>query len=186
MRQFFDTAWFRHHARSLVLSGMTATTLAGFFLILSGLTVPPAAMVPINEDGEHTCLAQAIYFEARGEPFEGQLAVAQVVMNRVDDSRYPDTVCGVVFQNEHRRHRCQFSFACDGKSDKARNRAAWRQAQKVAAMVISLDLRDVTDNATHYHADYVKPKWSRILPQTKAIGRHLFYFSDPRARERRS
>lgn len=179
MRQFFDSVWFRRHARSLVLSGMTATTLAGFFLILGGLTVPPASLVPINEDAEHTCLAQAIYFEARGEPFEGQLAVAQVVMNRVNDRRYPDTICGVVFQGEHRRHRCQFSFACDGKSDRARNRAVWHQAQKLAAMVISLDLNDVTGNATHYHADYVTPKWSRRLPLTKTIGRHRFYLSAP-------
>ena len=187
MLQIFETAWFRRHARSLILGALTATTLAVFFLILGGQKVPPASMVAINQDAEHTCLAQAIYFEARGEPFEGQLAVAQVVMNRVSDGRYPDTICGVVFQNENHRHRCQFSFACDGKSDRARNHVAWLQAQKVAAMVLTLDLRDVTGHATHYHAVYVTPKWSRELPRTKTIGHHLFYMSRPApVQERRS
>ncbi len=187
MRRIFGHDWMNRHLRSLVLSGLTAATLGSFFAVFSSMTVPPQAVVPVAANAEVTCLAQAVYFEARGEPFEGQLAVAQVVMNRVADRRYPDTVCGVVFQNEHRRHRCQFSFACDGKSDRARDARAWRDARKLAAMVFAFDLKDVTGNATHYHADYVDPKWSRVLPLTTVIGRHLFYYSAPGAvKERRS
>lgn len=76
---------------------------------------------PANLEPQTQCLAQAIYFEARSEPLEGQLAVGQVVMNRVESNAYPDTTCEVVFQNERMRHRCQFSFACDGKSDRPRD-----------------------------------------------------------------
>lgn len=121
------------------------------------------------------CLAQAIYFEARGEPFEGQMAVAQVVLNRVRDIRYPSDVCAVVFQNAERRHRCQFSFACDGKSDRPRDRRAWASAAKLAVLATGGGLRDVTGAATHYHANYVSPDWAKLLRPTRRIGRHLFY-----------
>lgn len=136
-------------------------------------TVPSAALDPPIR-----CLAQAIYFEARGETFEGQMAVAQVVMNRVADPRYPAKICAVVFQNADRRHRCQFSFACDGKSDRARNRRAWHRALGLARLVATGPLRDLTAAATHYHADYVAPYWAGRLDQTVKIGRHQFYRED--------
>ncbi len=121
------------------------------------------------------CMAQAIYFEARGEPFEGQLAVAQVVLNRVRDRRYPNEICAVVFENETWRHRCQFSFACDGRSDRPRDFSAWVSAIKTARMVGTGHLRDVTYASTHYHAEYVEPKWAARFHQTVKIGRHYFY-----------
>ncbi len=130
----------------------------------------PAALAP-----ETRCLAQAVYFEARGEPFEGQLAVAEVVLNRVGDARYPDTVCGVVFENELRRDACQFSFACDGRSDRPREARPWARAVLTASLVREGGLRSLTGAATHYHADWVRPGWSRVLDPTVRIGAHRFY-----------
>ena len=128
-----------------------------------------------SEDQEAHCLAQAIYFEARGEPVEGQLAVAQVVMNRVDDRRYPNSVCGVVFQNERMKHRCQFSFACDGKSDNPRDQRAWDLASRISYIAMADNWHDITNSATHYHADYVQPYWSKSMEKTVVYGQHLFY-----------
>lgn len=122
------------------------------------------------------CLAEAIYFEARGEPKEGQYAVAQVVMNRVRSGYYPADVCGVVYQNAHRRNACQFSFACDRIPDRVTNKYAWNVATAIA--------RDVTRNgawlpevgdSTHYHATYVRPNWIRDMVKEDKIGRHIFY-----------
>lgn len=125
---------------------------------------------------ELDCLATAIYFEARGEPVAGQFAVAQVVLNRVKSGRYPHTVCGVVYQNSKRRNHCQFSFACDGKSDVPREAAAWDRARNIAAD----SLRDpphswVLGEATLYHARYVTPAWAPKATLVSSIGQHLFY-----------
>ncbi len=122
------------------------------------------------------CLAEAIYFEARGEPEEGQVAVAQVILNRVKSGLYPSSVCGVVYQNRHRHLACQFTFACEGKSLRITDSESWASAKRVA--------REVTEGktylaevggATHYHADYVRPGWSRRLKKMDVIGRHIFY-----------
>lgn len=124
---------------------------------------------------QNRCLAQAVYFEARGEPLEGQVAVAQVVLNRVADPRYPKNVCGVVFQNEWRRNRCQFSFACDGRSDRPKNRRAWQRARKVATLVLHYRVADYSDRATLYHATYVQPYWAKALKPIRRLGHHVFY-----------
>jgi len=121
------------------------------------------------------CLAQAVYFEARSESPEGQLAVAQVVLNRVSSPFWPDSICGVVFENDHRRHACQFSFACDGVSDQPQNPQAWKRAKRLAAVALSGLWKDVTDRATHYHADYVAPAWRNRFDMTVTFGRHIFY-----------
>lgn len=139
----------------------------------------PASLASWNDPkllstGER-CMAQAIYFEARGEPFEGQLAVAQVILNRVRDERYPNEICAVVFENETWRHRCQFSFACDGRSDRPKDFSAWVSAIKTARMVGTGHLRDVTYASTHYHAEYVEPEWAARFLRTVKIGRHYFY-----------
>jgi spore germination cell wall hydrolase CwlJ-like protein len=122
-----------------------------------------------------TCLAQAVYFEARGEPLNGQFAVAEVVLNRVDDPRYPDSVCDVVFQNETWKHRCQFSFACDGRTDTPRHTSAWFTAQMVAALAAEDRERAAVGSATHYHAVYVQPTWAASLQKTTQLGRHFLY-----------
>ena len=124
---------------------------------------------------EGHCLAQAVYFEARSEPIDGQLAVAQVVLNRVKSPYYPDTICGVVFQNENMRHRCQFSFACDGLSDNPYEADAWNLAERIAYIALSGRWKDITKDATHYHAVYVNPSWANNLVETGQHGSHIFY-----------
>ena len=122
------------------------------------------------------CLATAIYFEARGESYRGQVAVAQVVMNRVKHRLYPNTVCGVVFQNQSKRNACQFSFACDGIPERVNEKKSWAQAEEIAQKVTngSVYLTEVA-NATHYHASYVYPHWAKRMNRVAKIGLHRFY-----------
>ncbi|GJE43956.1 cell wall hydrolase [Methylobacterium soli] len=131
---------------------------------------------PDAMDREQRCLAEAVYFEARSEPEDGQAAVAQVVLNRVKSGLYPANVCGVVYQNRHRYMGCQFSFACEGKSLRITDASSWQSATRIARSVIEgrTYLSEV-GNATHYHADYVRPTWSRRLKKMDVIGRHIFY-----------
>jgi len=125
---------------------------------------------------QRRCLATAIYFEARGEPVKGQLAVAQVVMNRVRSSIYPDTICGVVFQGQLRRKGCQFSFTCDGHTDVPKDKERWLLANKLAAQVTRGEVwLPEIGRASHYHATYVKPRWRRDMNKVKKVGRHIFY-----------
>lgn len=124
---------------------------------------------------QYRCLAQAVYFEARSEPEVGMRAVAHVVLNRLRDDRYPNSVCGVVFQNQHLRHRCQFSFACDGLSDTPRESLSWHRSLQVALEVLAGASEDVTGASTHYHASYVEPFWAAQLKPTVRLGAHLFY-----------
>lgn len=125
---------------------------------------------------ERQCLARGIYFEARGEPVKGQKAVAQVILNRVRNPAYPNTVCGVVYQNKRKRNACQFSFACDGIRDNVKSKKQWKNAQNVADAAIEgrFWLKSV-GSASHYHADYVWPKWRRKMRKMTKIGRHIFY-----------
>ena len=129
------------------------------------------------------CLALNIYHEARDQPFIGQVAVAQVVMNRVQDRRYPDNVCDVVKQGptyrwaKHYpvRHRCQFSWYCDGKSDNPQDQSAWSKAQLIAHGVYHGNLDDFVEGATHYHANYVLPAWASSKTPIVQISDHKFY-----------
>jgi spore germination cell wall hydrolase CwlJ-like protein len=125
---------------------------------------------------EQKCLATAIYFEARGESLRGQAAVAQVVLNRVRNPTYPSTVCGVVYQNQHLRNRCQFSFTCDGKKDVILNRKSYETAEDIAMAVTAgkIFLPEVA-SSTHYYAQYVSPGWARSMEKMKKIGLHIFY-----------
>lgn len=125
---------------------------------------------------ENRCLAEAIYFEARGESDEGQAAVAQVVLNRVASGLYPSTICGAVYQNRNRWHGCQFSFACDGKSLRISEPEAFAKAERIAAEVTAgkTFVADVADS-THYHANYARPRWARRLEKMDMIGHHVFY-----------
>jgi hypothetical protein len=130
----------------------------------------------VFEEKEQECLAEAIYFEARGEPEAGQAAVAQVVLNRVRNPAYPDTICGVVYQNEKWRNRCQFSFACDGRPERIRSQAEYQTAERIALEVTEgkLWLFEVGDS-THYHANYVNPHWGKRMNKVDRIGAHIFY-----------
>lgn len=130
------------------------------------------------------CLAQAMYFEARNEPIEGWQAVGDVVINRVRDKRYPAQICDVVFQGEWRRHRCQFSFACDGRSDRAYNKVFWERAHDMAGKLLTEGSNSVIAGiATHYHADYVAPRWSNHMRPITKIGRHIFYAEEVNRRK---
>lgn len=124
---------------------------------------------------EKKCLAQAIYYEARSESFLGQLAVAEVVANRVIDKRYPNSFCGVVFQGASRRTGCQFSFTCDGSLRKSVGGKAWDRAKELAAHVLIGFHEPVTRGATHYHTRQVNPYWALGLIKTRSIGSHIFY-----------
>jgi N-acetylmuramoyl-L-alanine amidase len=122
------------------------------------------------------CLALNVYHEARSEPVVGQYAVAHVTINRVQSNRWPNDVCKVVKQGYHKgRHRCQFSWYCDGKSDKPYEELAWAKSLIVADNVLSGRILDITHGATHYHARYVRPYWSKKLLKTVAYGSHKFY-----------
>lgn len=122
------------------------------------------------------CLANAVYFEARGEPVRGQIAVAQVVINRAFSGYYPETVCGVVYQNAHRRLACQFTFACDGIRDVVTEPEQWERAKRIAKETLDgrIWLPEV-GKSTHYHAYYVRPYWARTMKKLNRTGAHLFY-----------
>ena len=126
------------------------------------------------------CLAMAVYHEARGEPLAGQLAVAAVVLNRVDDDRHPNTICDVVKEgpthaNGHpRRHLCQFSFWCDGRPERTDDAEAWETAKIIATFAIDQPL-DLSEGATYYHASTVSPQWRHAMDVTVRIGGHIFY-----------
>lgn len=125
---------------------------------------------------EQQCLASGIYFEARGESARGQAAVAQVILNRVRNPAYPGTICGVVYQNEDWRNRCQFSFACDNIRDRIRSQHHWKMAREVAMAVTAgkIWLKEV-GSSTHYHAVYVRPRWAKTMKKLGRIGLHVFY-----------
>jgi hypothetical protein len=126
---------------------------------------------------DEACLATAIYHEARGETLKGQFAVAEVILNRVASRNFPNTICGVVFQGvkEGRYGGCQFSFACDRKSDKLRNRAASDLARRIAQVMADGGHRGLTSGALYFHTTAVNPSWARRFVQTTQIGAHLFY-----------
>lgn len=129
-----------------------------------------------------TCLALNIYFESRNQPIEGQVAVSQVVLERVKSKKYPNTVCEVVFQgptyswsvNYPIRDRCQFSWYCDGLSDKPKDQIAWLNSLEVAEKVY-YGLTDTVKGATHYHSVKVDPWWAKYKVKVKQIGDHIFY-----------
>lgn len=139
---------------------------------------PNYAALLTGEHGarERKCLAEAVYFEARSEPDEGQAAVAQVVLNRATSGLYPASICGVVYQNRTHYKACQFSFACEGKSLRITEQTSWRKAVSIADAVVEgrTYLSDV-GGATHYHANYVRPGWARRLVKMDVIGHHIFY-----------
>lgn len=128
-----------------------------------------------HEQAELDCLAEAVYYEARSESPKGQMAVAEVVMNRVRDPNFPKTVCGVVFQGRYRTTGCQFTFTCDGSLRSKPRGEAWDRARAVALHVAMGLSKPITNNATHYHTDYVNPYWSPSLVETATIGTHIFY-----------
>ena len=121
------------------------------------------------------CLAEALYFEARGEPVKGQFAVAEVILNRVDSSKFPNSICGVVNQGTGRKHACQFSYTCDGKLERVSNKVSYDQMVRIAGVMIDGITQPLTAGATYYHATSVRPSWARRFENTVTIGVHKFY-----------
>ncbi len=147
----------------------------------------------IDESHEQIrCLAKNIYFEARSDMTAGQFAVADVVLNRVRDTRWPNNICDVVQQGPVSewhlentgkevpvKHRCQFSWFCDGKSDDPKDRESWRNAQTIAYQILkNKTFRGITEGSTHYHAAYVNPSWNLSFQYIGQIGEHVFYRAD--------
>ncbi|MEM6438911.1 MAG: cell wall hydrolase [Pseudomonadota bacterium] len=131
----------------------------------------PPKRTPASED-DLQCLARAIYHEARGEPRDGRMAVAEVVLNRVDHPDYPDTICGVV--HDRRFGGCQFSWVCMGVAPPRQGRV-FADAQSLAARMIAAPRRPLTRGATHFHTRAINPGWARRLTRTAIYGEHVFY-----------
>jgi spore germination cell wall hydrolase CwlJ-like protein len=136
-----------------------------------------AKMVTPTGGEEWRCLSEALYFEARGESIMGQFAVAEVILNRVDSKSFPKTICKVVAQGtkKGRKHNCQFSYNCDGLTERITEKSAFKVSQKVAKIMMNNEPRAITYGALYYHAKFVRPKWSRRLKRTATIGLHHFY-----------
>ena len=152
-----------------VSSGSSAATNAVF--TRSWLASQPKA----TGSAEFKCLAEALYFEARGETVKGQFAVAEVIRNRVKSTRFPNSYCSVINQGTGKKHRCQFSYTCDGKPEVVAEPAAYARVAKVARATIDGKSPDITKGATFYHTTAVRPSWSRKFTNTARFGVHLFY-----------
>ncbi len=135
-------------------------------------------------DEQWHCLAEAIYYESRGEPLSGQIAVAEVILNRVQSRNYPNTVCAVTRQGVGSGRACQFSYACDGAPERMASAGPRERAEKLARAMLDGYPRTLTDGATHFHATYVSPRWARQMTRTAAIGRHMFYRPGARSAQR--
>ena len=162
-------------------------------VVATVLSISPVSEANASDDlwldSQIECMAQNVYHEARSQGTAGRLAVIAVTSNRVQDSRYPNTVCEVVKQGPHRpswkgtgelipvRHRCQFSWYCDGKADTVHNTELYNEIRDLSALVVRGDITviDLTEGATHYHADYVSPAWAKTKTKTIEIEDHIFY-----------
>ena len=168
------------------MSGIAAFQQLGEAAIIGLLLSVPQPNIP---DRSSECLALNMYHEARGQGIAGELAVSAVVLNRVNDKRYPNTICEVVEQGPTRaswqnpkvrypiKNRCQFSWFCDGKSDTPRNKKIYNRMYNLADAILGNEISflDITGGATHYHADYVSPAWAKTKTKTVEIQDHIFY-----------
>ena len=168
-------------------------------LIVAGLTFFSPALATTTTDDKSDpveCLALNMYHEARGQGSAGLLGVSSVVLNRVKDKRFPNTICEVIYQGPTReswktrqtpdpndavfypvRDRCQFSWYCDGRSDEPKEKKVYQRLLTIASSIVynNISFIDITDGATHYHADYVRPAWAEVKTRTTRIGNHIFY-----------
>ncbi len=126
-------------------------------------------------DAQWRCLAEALYFEARGETVKGQFAVAEVILNRVQSARFPGSLCAVIHQGTGKKYQCQFTYTCDGYKDVIAEPGAFVRVGKIARAAMAGKAPALTDGATHYHTTAVRPRWARVYTRTARIGVHLFY-----------
>jgi len=178
------------------LSSATPTSADSRLLVLSTAATPQttiaaqsdssprpdySTLIPADDaQRQMQCLAEAVYFESRSEPLEGQAAVAQIVLNRVRSGLYPSTVCGVVYQDRERPFACQFSFACEGKALRIDEPGPWAVAMRISREVVDGERYDpLLSEALNYHASYVFPFWAPQLRRVERIGAHIFYAMRP-------
>ena len=142
---------------------------------------PAADAVMTQLLAEHKCLSEALYYEARGEGTGGQKAVAEVVFHRMNRGDYGHSICAVVYEGS-KRSGCQFSFTCNGDMKRAKQPAAWHQAEALAAQILTgqVSLKNATGGALNYHAVSVAPDWAETMDKTTQIGNHIFYRGAPR------
>lgn len=165
--------------QEVLLAGSDAQSRNSRIPVVAGQTRLLAAYAPIKASSESypvalKCLSQAVYYEAANESRQGKQAVAQVVLNRMRHPAYPDSVCAVVYQGVNDRV-CQFSFTCDGALKRVPLARQWQESQSVAEDALAGKQFAAVGTATHYHADYVVPKWAYTLTKLQVIGRHIFY-----------
>lgn len=165
---------------SMTVAEITVDVLTPPVVETPMVPVSVAAITPIATKEDTYCLALNIYFEARNEPLNGKIAVSHVVLNRVASKQYPNTVCKVVKQgrtwkNKIVRNKCQFSWHCDGKSDKPKDKTSWQAAKVLAKGILEGKISDPTNGALSYHADYVNPYWTASMKRTSKFGVHIFY-----------
>lgn len=168
---------------------MLRQSLLFLMLIFTATTVTPKTIFDRwQKDPSHkqiTCLATNIYFESRNQPLVGMIAVAQVVMNRVESDKFPDTICEVVYQSKMEMNdkgkwkpilnKCQFSWFCDGKPDLIVDRSSWSKSRKLAKQIYESQMIDITEGSLYYHNHKVNPKWSKYMTKTVTINHHTFY-----------
>jgi spore germination cell wall hydrolase CwlJ-like protein len=172
---------------SMTLVGVRAEAETLVMLSDDDITITQSLTFNEKQFPEVNCMALNIYYETRSSNLADNYAVADVVLNRVEDTRYPDTICGVVKEGmkykdgRMKRNMCQFSWYCDGKNDVPHNRESWKKAQSVAWDIVKWDnFRGLTEGATHYHTTYVNPKWNKSrkgwsITRVGRIGAHIYY-----------
>ena len=173
--------------RDILIEGLSAQEENELIPVSAALGGKMAGFASIGQSSPQfgsalTCLTQAIYYEAANEPLTGKRAVAQVVLNRMKHPAYPNSVCGVVYEGVH-KPVCQFSFTCDGSLLRKPLARQWGQSRDVAQMALSGSVEPAVGSATHYHADYVLPRWAYTLAKIDKIGTHIFYRFPGRAGE---
>ena len=140
------------------------------------IALPKRAIAPSVDPRDLKCMAIALYFEARGEPADGNIAVAQVILNRVKAGKWRNTICGVINQGRERGSGCQFSFACAGYKNPSARDQLWLRAVSIAHDVLSRKVSlKAYEKATFFHATYVDPSWRHAFKRSGKIGRHIFY-----------
>ena len=166
-----------------IIAATVSAALTGT-VVIGSLTLPviAAEQERLWSEQEANCLALNIYYESRGSNLADKAGVADVVLNRKYDTRYPNTICEVVHQGiknadgSMKRNKCQFSWYCDGKSDNPQDQDRWNEAQMIASQLLEWGkYRGITEGATHYHATYVSPRWAKDLQQVGRLGAHIFY-----------
>ncbi len=163
------------------IAGVVSTALTAAMFVAPVVASVQIEDKKITSESAH-CLALNVYYEARGSNLADQASVADVVLNRVQDTRYPSTICGVVYQGKQhangtmKRNACQFSWYCDGKADDPQDEDRWFEAQMIAwNMLEHNQFRGITEGSTHYHATYVNPRWASSLQMVGRIGAHIYY-----------